>query len=212
MRIAMVKQECNDGDKATITGTVKWVDIVKAHDGQDGTFHTQSLLVTDGEKTDDKRNSIFCGFYADKGSWEHLKNKEITVQGTINIYSNEASLRGCKLVESSQPAPQGPQQAAQSTKSRPSSPNVPDSKDRIIVAQVAAYCVKDLIVGKILTHGPQTAQAIADWTQWIMLAGQGIPVPDKRITDSQADAKEFAKQYGIPAEDQSRTDEDGRPY
>lgn len=196
MKIAMVKQECANGDKATITGTVKWVDVVKAHEGQDGTFQTQSLLITDGEKTGDKRNSIFCGFYADKGSWEHLKNKEVTVQGTINIYKNEASLRGCKLVDSPQNAQQGSQQAAGGQK--PTQAPL-DAKDRLIVAQVAAKIVKDLIIGKEFTFksGNDIGQAIANWTQWIMLAGKGIPIPDKRITESQADAEQFARDYNL---------------
>ena len=112
MKITTVKQECNDGDKATIKGTVKWVGEVKTHQGQDGAFRTQSLLVADGERTDDKRNSMFCGFYADKGCWDHFKNQEITVQGTVDVYDGKMSLKSCKIKDDApQSAPQQGQQA-----------------------------------------------------------------------------------------------------
>ncbi len=147
MKIATVKQECSDGDKATITGTVGWVSEVKSHEGQEGTFRTQSLLVSDGEQTDDKRNSIFCGFYADKGTWNHLKGNVITLQGTINEYQGKKELRSCKIKDS-QPAPQKAPQA-------PSQPPQ-GNKDRLIVAQV---------VYKVLAEACNEAQG---WDVWLM--------------------------------------------
>ncbi len=140
MQIALVKKECNNGDKVTISGTVKWCGPIKPHQGQDGEFHTQSLLVADGIKTDNNANSLFCGFYVKNNEdFTYLKDKSITLQGTINIYvdkdrNNKMELRSCKLhetVDSSQRASiqeatdslkppqntqQGPQQPAQDAK------------------------------------------------------------------------------------------------
>lgn len=115
MKIAMVKQECSNGDKVTVAGTVKWIGKVEAHEGQDGEFRTQTLLLVDGPQTDDKRNSIFCGFSADGRSMKpEVKGEERTIQGTINVYDGKMSLRNCKVKEA---PPQAPQQAAQGQKS-----------------------------------------------------------------------------------------------
>ncbi len=129
MKIATVKQECSDGDKATITGEVKWIDVVKEHQGREGPFHTQSVLVVDGEETDDKRNSIFCRFYADKGDWGHLKGEILTIQGKVNIWKGNMGLQGCSVKPNTQQpdppdAPQGP--------SQPAGPPKDDKEARII--------------------------------------------------------------------------------
>ncbi len=132
MKIATVKQECSNGDKATITGTVKWIGDIDTHQGREGEFTTQTLLLADGIQTDDKCNSIFCQFSADGRSMKlEAKGEEITVQGTVNIYEGKTGLRNCKAQypdKGQQPAPQNRPQA-------PSQPRQP-SKDRLIVAQV----------------------------------------------------------------------------
>ena len=102
MKICTVKQECSDGDKATITGRVKWIGEIDTHEGKEGQFCTQTILVVDGEKTDDKRNSMFCKFYADDGNWNHLKDTDVTVQGAVNVWKNKISLQGCKVKDAPQ--------------------------------------------------------------------------------------------------------------
>ena len=109
MKIATIKQEWSSGHKVTITGTVKWAGKIEERQGPEGAFKTQSLLVVDGEQTDDKRNSIFCGFYVEGTDWGYLKGKEITIQGTVNIYKDNMELRSCKLKED-QPVPSEAQQ------------------------------------------------------------------------------------------------------
>jgi len=194
MKIAMVKQECNDGDKVTVAGTVRWIGKEEVHEGQDGQFATQSVLLVDGPQTDDRCNSIFCQFSADAGSWNHLKDKKTTIQGTINIYDGKMSLRSCKVKEAPQASQQAPQTPAGGQKPRPAE----DTTQRLIVAQVAAYCVKDLIIAKVLIYNDKIGQAIADWTYWIMMAGQNIPLPNKEITQ---DSQTLEQKYGIPPED-----------
>lgn len=184
MKIAMVKQECNDGDKATITGTVKWVDTVKTHEGQDGTFKTQTLLLVDGERTGDKRNSIFCGFYADKGSWNHLKDGNITVQGTINIYKNEASLRGCKVIESPQNAPQGPSQPAGGQKStqeyqRPKTPEEAAKIGRMWAITQALANIHNRVLAGDKTAANDDEYLIATRYKYFADTGQKLKVDDQ---------------------------------
>ncbi len=129
MKIAMLKQECSDGDKATITGKVKWIGEVATHEGSQGMFKTQSLLVADGEQTDDKQNSIFCDFYADKCTYDDMKGKEITVQGVVNVYQGKTSMKSCKIKgqNAAQNTQQGRSQPAQGQK--PDKPVDWDAKD-----------------------------------------------------------------------------------
>jgi len=97
MTIAEIKERCQDGDKATITGDVKSIKDPESFQGKDGTFWTQLLLVADGPKTDDYKNSIWCSFYVDEGSnYNHLKGRKISVEGKVNVYNKKYSLKGCK--------------------------------------------------------------------------------------------------------------------
>ena len=163
MKIAVLKKECSHGDKTTVIGTVKWVGDVKTHQGDKGDFKTQSLLVTDGEQTDDKRNSIFCGFYADKNSWEYLKGKEVTLHGTCNVYQGKMEMRGCNLKDypqqGSNQSQQAPQQARQAT-------NAPSgNKDRLIVTQVVFKAMS--------AAGGVNEQLLSDNVDMIMRVGSG---------------------------------------
>ena len=129
MKIATLKRECSDGDKATITGEVRWIGEVEEKQGRESVFHTQRILVVDGEKTDDKRNSIYCGFYADDGNWNHLKGETLTIQGQVNIWKDNMALQGCKVKSNAQPSdPQRTQQDA----SQSAPPPKDDKEARII--------------------------------------------------------------------------------
>ncbi len=150
MKIAVIKNECSHGDKTTVIGTVKWIGDVKTHQGDKGDFKTQSLLVTDGEQTDDKRNSIFCGFYADKNTWEYLKGKEVTLHGTCNVYQGKMEMRGCNLKDYPKETQQAPQQGQQggsrAAQSTSEDKDVDwDAKDLRSARQTGVNCATQLV-------------------------------------------------------------------
>lgn len=118
MKIALVKQECQNGDKASIAGKVAWIGEIKQIESSQGDFCVQSLLVADGPQTADKANSIFCDFNTDKGGWDQYKNRNISLRGTVNIYGDKISLRSCRptKAQAPQPAPQAASGGQQATK------------------------------------------------------------------------------------------------
>ncbi len=156
MKIALIKTECMNGDKASCKGEVKWIGEVKIHQGQEGEFKTQSLLVVDGPETENKENSMFCDFNADKGNWNHYKDKSIAIQGTVNIYNNKTNLRSCKIID--QAPPQGQQPAPDATGTAKSPAPVSDTEMIQIRSMALAYA-KDLVWAEQLKIGDLKSKA-----------------------------------------------------
>lgn len=196
MQIATVKRECHQNDKATIVGDVKWVGPPKTHQGRDGSFTTQSILVVDGPETQDKINSIFCGLYADKGTWEHLKGQNVTIQGKVNIYKGKHELRSCTVSGGQQPVYTPPQQQTPAPQSYSPPPQVDPLQDRIQWSQAINVVSEQLANGVI--EPCEIQEKHMDWytaikdrkfAQW-MTRNQGF------MTD--AEVAEMNKEDGIP--------------
>lgn len=202
MKINTVKQECADGDKATIKGTVKWVGKVEPHDGKDGTtFRTQDLLIADGEKTDDNRNSMFCGFYADKSCWDYLKDSEVTVQGTVNVWKTKMSLKGCKIKDDvPQSAPQqgqqAPSQARQSPNVAKSAPQADMTKSALVID---IRC--RLVCAIIQSDREPDLKSVADLAKFILDGRVDATEPQSQPSDPPRNVVDEVRNREVPPDD-----------
>lgn len=207
MKIAMVKDECANGDKVTISGVVKWCGEVKTHQGQDSDFQTQSLLVADGVKTADNTNSIFCGFYiSGNEDFAHLKNKSITLQGAINIYTDKGNnkkmeLRSCKLHETTDSSRQASiqdaadsykqsQNAQQGVQKPTGATNGPSSKDILIIRQCCIKAAATLYQGDSSPSVSEAVLAAQQFEDYVLgrnapsepeMGGEQVPPVDSEI-------------------------------